>query len=369
MPGLMLCLAVSCSKSPAGAARPARPPVPVVTAESSTRDVPVQIQAIGNVQAYSLVLIRSLLTGQLESVNIREGQDVRAGDLLFTLDPRPWQTAVNEAQANLARDEAQCIRARLEFERTSNLFETQIASKQDFDSALAAYRGLEASIEADAAALSNAQVNLGYTSIRAPIDGRTGNLSVRKGNVVKSPDDVLLRITQVHPVYVAFSVPEAELPAIRREARQRALPVTAAAPGDDGVATGELTLIDNLVDTNTGSILLKATFANQDEVLWPGQYVRVTLTLSNLVDAVVVPTPAVQTGQSGQFVFVVKPDKTVETRPVVVGLSYGNETVILRGLSGGETVVTDGQLRLSPGAAVIVKSPGTPGTNSPAPVP
>lgn len=220
---------------------------------------------------------------------------------------------------------------------------------------------------ADNAAISNGEVNLSYTSIRAPIDGRTGNLTVKTGNVVKAPDDILLSLTQVYPIYVAFAVPEQNLPAIRRESQQKHLPVTAVSPGDlSRPASGELTFINNMVDTNTGTILLKATFANPDEVLWPGQFVQVSMTLSNLTQAIVVPSQAIQTGQNGEFVFVVKPDLTVETRPVTTGVVYQGLTVVNNGLHPQETVVTDGQLRLTPGAKVDIKPPEAAGedTNS-----
>jgi len=365
--GMLLLLPACTRKDPAaqpgGGAR--SPVVPVLTATATSEDVPVEIQAIGNVQAYSLVSVRSQITGPLMKVHIQEGQDVKAGDLLFSIDPRPWEAALNQAQANLKRDEAQMLSARLEFLRTSNLFESKIASQSDYDTAEANYRALEGSALADSAAISNAQVSLGYTSIRSPIDGRTGNLVVKAGNVVKSPDDVLLTITQVRPIYVAFSVPEQQLPAIRRESQRAALPVMAVVPSETNrPARGELTFINNTVDTATGTIFLKGTFANTNGVLWPGQFVRVSLTLSNLAQATVVPSQAVQTGQNGDFVFVVKPDETVETRPITTGITADGKTVIVAGVTPGETVVTDGQLRLVPGAKVSVKPPATSGSST-----
>jgi membrane fusion protein, multidrug efflux system len=351
------------SAQPGGGARSSV--VPVLTATASSEDVPVEIQAIGNVQAYSLVSVRSQITGPLMKVHIQEGQDVKAGDLLFSIDPRPWEAALNQAQANLKRDEAQMLSARLEFLRTSNLFESKIASQSDYDTAEANYRALEGSALADSAAISNAQVSLGYTSIRSPINGRAGNLAVKEGNVVKSPDDVLLTIAQVRPIYVAFSVPEQQLPAIRRESQRTALPVVAVVPSETNrPAHGELTFINNTVDPTTGTIFLKGTFANTNSVLWPGQFVQVSLTLSNLAKATVVPSQAVQTGQNGDFVFVVKPDETVETRPITTGITADGKTVIVAGVTPGETVVTDGQLRLVPGAKVSVKPPATSGSST-----
>jgi multidrug efflux system membrane fusion protein len=352
----MVLLINACSRQASTAGRE-RPPVPVLAVPATARDVPVEVRAIGNVQAYSLVSIRSQITGPITEVHFQEGQDVKAGDLLFTIDPRPWRAVLNQVQANLNRDQAQMLSARLEFLRTSNLFASKIASQQDYETAEASYQALDATVLADTAAVTNAQVSLDYTAIRSPIDGRTGNLTVKAGNVVKSPDDAILTVAQIRPVYVAFSVPEQNLPGIRRQARQGTLPVEAVVPDEaDRPASGELTFINNMVDTNTGTILLKATFANTNDVLWPGQFVRVSLTLSNLVQATVVPTQAIQTGQSGEFVFVVQPDGTVTNKPVATGITYDGLTVIRSGVEAGETVVTDGQLRLTPGARISVKS-------------
>jgi multidrug efflux system membrane fusion protein len=364
----------SCSRKSADA-KDQRPgggkgaPVPVVVAQVESKDMPVEIRAIGNVQAYSMVSVRSQITGPLTKVHIQEGQDVKAGDMLFSIDPRPWEAALNQARANLKRDEAQLISARLDFERTKKLFESSIASRDDYDKAEAAYHALEADALADNAAISNAELNVEYTSIRSPIDGRTGRLTVKEGNVVKSPDDVILTITQIHPIYVAFSVPEQQLPAIQRRMKDAALPVEAIAPGEtNNRPRGELTFIDNTVDTTTGQILLKATFTNADNALWPGQFVQTTLTLNNLARATVVPSQAVQTSQNGEFVFVVKPDSTVEMRPVETSITRDGITIIGSGLKLGETVVTDGQLRLVPGATVSIKAPQVSGAATNAPV-
>jgi len=335
-----------------------RPPVPVAVGKAVARDVPVEIQSIGTVQAYSLVSVRPQITGPIIQVHFQEGQEVKEGDLLFTIDPRSWDAALNQAQANLKRDEALLLSSRLNFERTSNLFVSHIASQQDFDESQATYLGNAGTVAASAAAVTNAQVNLDYTLIRSPIDGRTGDLVVKKGNVVKAPDDTLVTVAQNRPVYVAFSVPEPELPAIRRRAAEATLPVKAFAPTEtNNPAWGELTFIDNTVDTNTGTILLKGTFGNTNRMLWPGQFVQVSLSLSNLVNATVVPSQAVQNSQNGEFVFVVKPDETAEARPVVAGVTYDALRVILSGVQPGETVVTDGQLRLTPGAKVAIKTP------------
>ncbi len=350
----------SCSQKSANTKTAQTPGVPVLVAKAAKQDVPVEIQAVGAVQAYSFVSIRSQITDLIVKVHFNEGQEVKQGDLLFTLDQRPAEAALNQAKANLERDQAQMVNARLSFERTSNLFASKIASQSDYDSAEATYQSAQSTVGADAAAITNAQVNLDYTAIRSPIDGRTGNLIVKAGNVVKSPDDVLVTITQTRPIYVAFATPEQYLPAIRRRASETTLPVATFAPGDtNDVAHGDLTFIDNSVDTNTGTILLKGTFSNENSILWPGQFVQATLTLSNLTGTTVVPSQALQAGQDGEFIFVVKPDDTVEARPVTAGIIYNGLQVVTSGLNPGETVVTDGQVRLKPGAKVSAKEAGT----------
>ena len=354
----------SCSqKAPAAAGAKsgrAAGEVPVTVAQSLAHDVPVEIRAVGNVQAYSSVSIRSQITGKIVEVHFQEGQEVKKGDMLFTIDPRPFEAALNQAQANLERDQAQAVNGRLTFERTSNLFSGKIASQADFDTAQAAWQSAQSTVVADAAALTNAQLNLEYTAIRSPITGRIGNLAIKEGNVVKAPDDLLVNIMQIHPIYVAFAVPEDSLPAIRAQARQESLSVTAYPPGDtNNTATGMLTFIDNTVDTNTGTILLKATFQNTNTVLWPGQFVQASLVLSNLTQATVVPSQAVQTGQDGEFLFVLKNDGTVEARPITAGLTYDGERIITSGLKPGEIVVTDGQIKLTAGAKVSVKTSDT----------
>ncbi len=357
---------ISCSRQSSGDAKPPAPAIAVQVAHAATLDVPVEITAIGNVQAYSVVSVRPQITGPIMQVHFEEGQEVKAGDLLFTLDPRSLEAALNQAVANLKRDEAQMINARMQFERTSNLFESKIASQQDFDTANATYLAAQSTVVADHAAITNAQVSLGYTSIRAPISGRTGNALAKQGNVVKAPDDALVTITQIRPIYVTFAVPEQYLGAIRQRARQTSLSVKVFAPSDtNDIAFGELTFIDNSVDTNTGSIFLKGTFPNTNDVLWPGQFVQTSLTLNTLKQATVIPSQAVQIGQNGEYVFVVKPDSTVEVRTnLSVGIAYQGRTVITRGLEPGESVVTDGQLRLTPGAKVTVTVAETEGSST-----
>jgi multidrug efflux system membrane fusion protein len=351
----------SCSRKPSGANQARNVgAVPVQVAKAEARDVPVEIRGVGNVQAYSTVSVRPQITGLILQVRFEDGREVKAGDLLFMIDPRPFEAMLNQARANLTRDEAALVNARLQFERTSNLFNAKIASQQDYDAAQAGFASAVATVLADGAAVTNVSVSLGYTQIRAPIEGRTGGAMVKAGNVVKAPDDVLVTITQVHPIYAAFSVPEQNLPAIRQRMAEASLPVLAKISGSSKSPRGTLTFINNTVDTNTGTILLRATFPNEDNVLWPGQFIEASLTLSNLVHATVVPSQAVQSGQNGEYLFVVKQDETVEVRTnLMTGVTTEGMTVIESGLNPGETVVTDGQLRLTPGAKVSVKTPET----------
>jgi membrane fusion protein, multidrug efflux system len=349
-----------CSRE-SGAKRPLAP-VPVLAAQAVEKDVPVQLHAIGNVMPFAKVTIRSQITGQLQEVHFKEGQELHKGDLLFTIDPRPPQAALDQARANLARDEAQLENARIVFERVKQLFESRFASQEDFDNARAAMDALQGTALADRAAITNAALNLDYTTIRAPVDGVAGAQLVFAGNILKSPDDQMVIINQIHPIYVAFAVPERYLAEIRHEMRAQPLKVTATFDGLNSPAPqGEVTFVDNTVDTTTGTILLKATFANTDSALWPGQFVQVDMTLKETPRAVVVPGQAIQTGQNGDYVFVVKPDQAVEMRPVKSGESVNGETVVARGLKAGETVVTDGQLNLVAGRTVVIKTPGAGG--------
>ena len=335
--------------------------VPVLVAQAEAKDVPVESRNIGNVEAYSTITVRSQLTGQITKVHFQEGQEVKAGDLLFTIDPRPSEGMLRHAQADLKRDEAQLVSARLDFERVKKLFEGSIASRDEYDKAEAAFHSLEATLLGDQSAISNATLNVEFTSIRSRIDGRTGNLLVKEGNIVKAPDDSLVTINQMRPIYVTFSVPEQDLPAIRRRMKEAALPVEVEVPGDSARRErGELTFVDNSVDATTGRIKLKATFQNTDNSLWPGQFAQTTLTVSTLTNATVVPSQAIQSSQSGDFVFVVRPDGTVQKRSIVAGLSRGSTTVITSGVQAGETVVTDGQLRLVEGVKVSVQTGSHP---------
>lgn len=330
--------------------------VPVTIATVVQKDVPVQIRAIGSVEAYSTVSVKSRVAGQLVEVNFKEGQEVKKGELIFLIDPRPFKAALNQAEANLAKDIAQMKKAEADARRYTDLFKRGIVSQQDYDQNRTNFEAMRATVKADEAAVENARVQLGYCYIYSPIDGRIGKLMVNQGNMVKDNDTVLAVINQIKPIYVDFSVPEQDLPRIRRYMAVEKLEVQAIIPNDkDSAAVGELSFINNQVDTSTGTILLKAIFPNENEALWPGQFVNVVLTLTRQTNAVVVPSTAVQTGQQGNYVFVVKPDLTVESRPVILGNELGREVVIARGLQPGEKVVTEGQLRLAPGIKVEIK--------------
>jgi multidrug efflux system membrane fusion protein len=387
------------------------PAVPVGVASAERKPVPLTVAAVGNVQAFTTVSVKAQVAGQITQVHFKEGQEVAKGDLLFTIDPRPLQASVRQMEANVARDraqlrqmeaavaqkqaevtqalanlerdQAQVENARIQEERYRELVQRELVAREQYDQIRTNLTALQATVQADRAAVENARASaraaeamvdnaragiaaneatvdtarlqLAYTAIRAPMDGRTGNLLVQAGNVVKGNDDSpLVVIAQVRPIYVSFAVPEQHLTDIKRFMAQGRLAVQAAIDGGARRAAGALTFVNNTVDPTTGTIQLKATFDNADNALWPGQFVEVGLTLTT-EEAVVVPAQAIQAGQKGQFVFVVKPDSTVESRQVKVGRRVGGELVVEQGLTGGEQVVTDGQLRLVPGTKVEIR--------------
>jgi multidrug efflux system membrane fusion protein len=377
MKRILVCAIVSialgaCKKG----AQQARGPeaVPVTVAAVEKKDVPLFIRAIGAVEPIESVQVRPQVAGQLLRVHFREGQEVKKGELLFTIDPRPYRAALLQAQGALARDRARARDAEANARRLESLAKKEYVTQQQAESARAEANAAQATLQADEAAVEAARLSFSYCEIRSPISGRTGSVLVKAGNVVKVSDTILVLIDQLRPIYVSFSVPERALQQIRARAQEK-LPVLAQPseqkPGEVPEARtmrgeaqrGELTFIDNAVNTVTGTILLKATFANGDESLWPGQYEVVTLKLGEQREAVVAPAVAIQRGQQGQYAFVVKQDGTVESRPVTVGSSDEKEAVIDKGLAPGEVVVTDGQLRLSPGAKVQVKG-GVAGSGS-----
>ena len=376
------CLVTGCASKSATPARQSEG-VPVVVATVSQRTVPVDIQVIGNVEAYATIGVKSQVNGELTVAHFREGDFVKKGDVLFTIDQRMLEAQVKQAQATLARDKAQLNLAQANLARDTaqekyardqaaryrNLFQKGVISREQFDqyqtgsdvqteavhADKAAVESSQAAVAADGAALRNIEVQLSYTEIRSPIDGRTGNVMIKQGNVVKANDVDLVTINQLQPIYVTFTVPEARLPEIKRYMAQGKVRVLASPPDSGEVETGDLTFIDNAVDMTTGTIKLKGTFANSNRKLWPGQFVQVTLRLGASRDALLVPLEAVQNGQDGQFVFVVKHDMTVDARPVVAGARVEKDQVIEQGLRPGETVVTEGQLRLAPGVRVKVQ--------------
>jgi multidrug efflux system membrane fusion protein len=330
--------------------------VPVTVAPVVQKTVPIEVRAIGNVEAYSTVSVKAQEAGTVERVYFKEGQDVRKDDLLYTLDSRPYQAALHQLEANLARDQAQLENANAQSERYAKLFEAGIVSKEQYDTFRTNSDALAAAVRADEAAIERAKIDLDYCTIRSPIDGRTGSLLVHPGNIVKSNETVLVVINQIAPIYVSFTVPEQHLAEIKRHMAARNLVMTATIPDDDQhPVEGLLTFVDNSVDMTTGTIRLKGSFPNQERRLWPGQFVNVALKLSTQPGAIVVPSQAVQTGQSGFYAYVVKSDLSTELRPIVPGNQVGGETVIEKGLQPGESVVTDGQLRLYPGAKVEIK--------------
>ncbi len=365
--------------------------VPVVVATANQKSVPVQVEVIGNVEAYATIGVKAQVQGQIEKIGFQEGETVKKDSLLFEIDRRPLEAMVSQAKANLARDTAQLAQAKANLQRDiasqkysvaqssrfQNLYKQGIISQdqseqyssdadaktQAVQADQAAIESAQAALKADQATLDNAQVQLSYTTILSPIDGRTGNLMVKQGQVVKATDIDLVTINQLSPIYVTFSVPEAQLPDIKRYMSLGKVKVLATPEkeGSTAYVQGDLTFIDNNVDMTTGTIKLKGTFANESGLLWPGQFVRVVLRLAQRPDALVIPTQALQMGQDGQFVFVVKQDNTVESRPVVVGPRIDQDVVIEKGLTLGEKVVTEGTLRLVPGSRIRIGGPGGAG--------
>jgi membrane fusion protein, multidrug efflux system len=357
LPTLALIAIAGCSHGPADTFGE-RDAVPILAAKVEQKTVSDTIRAIGRVEAFSTVDVKAQISGQVMQVHFRQGQDVKQGDLLFTIDPRPFDAALHQAEANLGKDRAQYKQAAADERRYATLLKQGVGSRQQYDQVEATAGALSASMEADEAAIQTARLNLEYCTIRAPIDGRTGDLLVHAGNLVKpDADTAMVVINQVHPVYVDFAIPEQKLPDVREFIAEHKLPVTVSLPGQQGpTQSGELSFVDNAVDAKTGTINLKGQFANSDSRLWPGEFVNATLVLREHPDAILVPSQAIQTGQQGSFVFVVQPDLKAAIRPIVIGESIDNQTVVTSGLKAGETVVTDGQLRLIPGATVTIKS-------------
>ncbi|HLH77506.1 MAG TPA: efflux RND transporter periplasmic adaptor subunit [Candidatus Binataceae bacterium] len=333
-------------------------PVAVLVAPSIQKTVPVQLHAIGTVDAYASVAVKPQVGGQIIGVYFQQGQQVAQDQRLFDIDPRPYRAALDQARATLARDQAQSEQASRDAARWQALYQSRTASQQQAEQAQAQAAELKAAVEADKANVKTAQLNLEFCRILSPIAGRAGALMVQAGNIIKAnPDNPIVTINQIKPIYVQFSLPEKELPLIRRYMNRDPLTVEVYPPSaPDQVSTGALDFIDNSVDTTTGTIQFRGLFQNRDEALWPGEFVNVTLTLTERPNTVLVPSQAVQSGEQGNYVYVLKPDQTVRLQPVVIGDTLSGMTIIQRGLHGGETVVTDGQVQLVPGARVRIKS-------------
>jgi multidrug efflux system membrane fusion protein len=331
--------------------------VPVAAAQVVQTSMPLSVTGIGTVIAASTVTVRAQVTGELTKVHFIEGDEVTEGQVLVEIDKRPLEAALQQAQAALARDVAQTANAKSQATRYQDLLQRGIATREQVDQIVANAAALDATVSADRAAVDNARVQLQYATITAPLSGKTGLLQVHPGNLVRATDTTpIVTINKITPVYVSFSVPEALLPELKRYMAKGKLPISALAPTDEGpAATGLVNFIDNAVDPTTGQIKVKGTFPNTDRKLWPGQYVNVNVTLSNEPNAIVVPSLAVQTGQQGTYVFVVKSDQSVDLRPIVVERTSDERSVIKSGLKPGETVVTDGQLRLNAGTKVSIK--------------
>jgi len=380
-------------RSQTAVSKPRAEVVPVETAKVTQKDVPIQIKSIGNVEALSTVAVRSQIEGTLERVYFTPGQEVKKGDLLFTIDQRPLQAALSQAEANLVKsmasvrqaqdivlkDQATARNLRTIAKRDATLIEAGVISREEYDNAVSAAEAAEATTRSDQSAVANvqaavkaeqanvqnAQVQLGYTSIRSPITGKTGNLATTAGNLVPANNTTpLVTITQTAPIYVTFAVPEQELQRIRKYASSTSFKTEVIIPGDEAnPMQGRLSLVDNTVDVSTGTVRLKATFENPDRRLYPGQFVNTVLTLGTEENAAMVPSQAVQVGQDSSFVYVVKADSTVEIRKVKTGTTVDDQAVIEEGLQVGELVVTDGQLRLVPGAKVQAKTARSGGAN------
>ena len=356
-----------CSKNPAAkqtARAEGNPAVPVMAAMVQEKTTAVEVGSFGDVEAYASVEVKAQVTGVLIKVHFTEGQMVKKGDLLLSIDPRQPEAALKMAKANLERDEAQLKNADKEAARQTKLFNKGFASQDANDKSVTAVETLRAAVSADKAAIENAALQLDYCSIRSPVDGCTGILLVQQGNLIKANDISVVTVRQIDPIYVSFRIPEQYLPAIQKHKATKELDVRVTRPGENEQPIhGVLSFVDNTVEAEnrTRTIHLRATFENKDQRLWPGQYVDVVLTIAYEPNSIVVPSQSIQTGQNNQFVYVVKSDQTVEARPVTVKRAMDTEAVI-EGVKAGELVVTDGQLRLVPGARVQIKDLPQPPT-------
>jgi len=366
---LPLGLVVGCGKSGGQGRRHHGGPVPVTVAKAVQKPMPVEVRAIGNVEAFSTVEVAAQVTGEIRDVHFKEGDNVKKGDLLFSIDTSPYRATLGEATARLEKDKVLAAQARDDEKRYQKLLEQGLATQQEYDTKRSNAAALDATLAADRSSIASARINVQYAAVRAPIEGRTGSLLVHAGNVVRANDGrSLVVIRRIEPIYVRFAVPERYLSSVKQrmaagEVVVRAHPRGSSAPPERGT----LTFIENTVDTTTGTIDIKARFDNKHDVLWPGQFVDVTVELSVQKNALVVPDPAVESGQSGTYVYVIGADHKAALRHVQVERHVGDEIVLSRGVKPGESVVTDGQVRLRDGAPVQLKkeSPIAPGSSAP----
>jgi multidrug efflux system membrane fusion protein len=366
--GLALAGPAGCRQAQTAASAPAEA-VAVKTAKAARLDVPLRIQSIGSVEPYATVNVKPQVGGVISQVCFAEGQRVHKNQKLFQIDPRPLDVALQLAKANLARDQALANQAKLDRSKIEELYQHGNATRDELDKAASQAESLAATVKADQAAVHSAELTLAYCDIASPLEGIVGSLDVNAGNVVKINDTQMLTINQVQPIYVSFTVPQQHLNEIRRWQAQAPLEVVAALPGETALAErGKLSFIDNAIDQTTGTVRLRATFGNEDEQLWPGRYVDVVLTLKLQRQAVVVPLQALQMGQQGPFVYVLQANQTVTAAAVQVDRTVNGFSVVSEGLTGDETVITDGQLQLRPDSLVKVKESAPAPTSLPAPL-
>jgi multidrug efflux system membrane fusion protein len=358
---LAICAALTGCSSKAKSAKASGPPpaVPVGVAAVKQGDFNVYLTGLGSVEAFYTVSLKTRIDGQIMQVNFREGQDVKKDELLIVIDPRPYQVALEQAKANLQKDEAQLTNAKAQYERNKVLYEQGVIAKQDLDTMQASFGTYEGTIASDKAAISNAELNLTYCYIKSPIDGRIGLRQVDPGNYVTAAGGTaMVVITQLHPIAVVFTLPQEQLQTVRDRMKQGSLEVDAYSQNDQTkLATGKLLTIDNQIDPTTGTAKLKAVFDNPDSMLWPNEFVNAHLLLEARKNAVTAPASAILRGPEGPFAYVVDANNTVQMRPVQVALTQGSTAVIASGLQGGDKVVTDGQEKLQAGSRVAPQAP------------
>ena len=365
--GLLLAIVISAALAGCGsqATKNARasappPPVPVGVANVKQGNFDVYLNGLGSVQAYYTVSLKTRIDGQIMEVNFREGQDVKEGGLLIVIDPRPYQVALAQAKANLAKDQAQLTNAKAQFDRNNVLYQQGVIAKQDLDTMQASFGTYAATIEADEAAIKNAELNLTYCYIKSPINGRVGLRLVDPGNyVTAAAGAAMLTITELHPIAVVFTIPEDQLQQVMQRMRQGgSLEVDAYSRDDQQkLATGKLETLSNQIDQTTGTVQLKAIFDNTDNALWPNQFVNAHLLLDTMKNAVIAPASALQRGPDGSYTYLVDANNVVQMRPVQVALTQGSMVVIAKGLQAGDRVVTDGQEKLQAGMRVAPQAP------------